>query len=266
MHAAGAVGELAGGKPWGALAAERIFAPVGMTSTFYELSSPSNPRIAGGIRSTARDVGVFMEMLRNGGLNAGGERVLSAASVEQMFTRQTSPTVQLISSPLDSSDYGVGVWLDQRNAQGGLVGALAAGARGFNAWVDFDDDMTGVFATDATVFGNVEVLQYLIRSAAESAARNLVMAGDINLDGVVNPTDLYTLGQNLGRGGRLFVEGDFTGDGVVDVADVALAQANYYNPAAWPYDWFRATRVVPEPGGLTVLTAAGVMGSGRRRR
>lgn len=131
MHAAGAVAELAGSAPWNTLFAQRIAGPLGMTSTTYALSSPTNPRIAGGCQSNATDFAELMEMLRRGGLHRtaqGDVRVLSAASVSAMLTRQPAPGIPVANSPLDgSSDYGVGIWLDQRDAAGNLRGALAAG-------------------------------------------------------------------------------------------------------------------------------------------
>jgi len=177
MHAAGAVGELAGGAPWNTLFAQRISGPVGMTSTQFVLSSPTNPRIDGGCESNATDFALFMEMLRRGGTTITGTRVLSASSVSQMFTRQTAKPITILNTPVqspyvDGADYGVGVWLDERDAQGNLLGALAAGARGFSSWIDFDDGMVGVFATDVSASGNVQALLYLLRTAAQTAIRN----------------------------------------------------------------------------------------------
>lgn len=171
MHAAGAVAEVAAGASWNEIFEERLAVPLGLHNTRYALSGPTNPRIAGGIESTASEVGRFMEMLRAGG-RFQGRRVLSGGSVAELLTRQTPPDVAVVSSPLGGADYGVGIWLDQRDRDGLLVGALAAGARGFSAWIDVDDRMVGVFATDRTTSANVRVLVDLIRAAAEIAVRN----------------------------------------------------------------------------------------------
>lgn len=181
MHAAGAVIETIGGQPWNTLFAQRITGPVGMPSTTFVLTTPANPRIAGGCESTGIEFARFMEMLRRGGVTLEGTRVLSAASVQQIFTRQTAPGIPINSTPIvspytDGADYGVGVWLDERDASGNLLGALAAGARGFSAWVDFDDGLVGVFATDLTFSGNVQPLLYQIRAAAQTAVRTPVCA------------------------------------------------------------------------------------------
>jgi hypothetical protein len=94
-----------------------------------------------------------------------------------MFTRQPHVGIPIANTPLqspytDGADYGVGVWLDERDAAGNLLGAMAAGARGFSCWIDFDDAMVGCFATDLTQSGNIQPLLYLLRRAAQDAIRN----------------------------------------------------------------------------------------------
>lgn len=191
MHAAGAVAEVASGQSWNQLFQSRIAGPLGMTVTRYVLTTPANPRVAGGCESNASEFGTFMEMIRNGGLHQG-VRVLSEDAVDQMLTRQTSPNIPIYSTPLEgSSDYGVGIWLDQRDESGRLVGVLAAGARGFAAWIDLDDGMVGVFATDVTESQNLRTLYTLIRQAAETAVRvPPACIADFNSDGGVDGADI----------------------------------------------------------------------------
>jgi CubicO group peptidase (beta-lactamase class C family) len=219
MHAAGAVAQIAGGAPWNTLFQQRIAGPLGMTSTRYVLTSPDNPRIAGGCESTAPEFARLMEMLRRGGVH-NGARLLSAAAVQQMFTRQTPSGVPIANTPLqspytDGADYGVGVWLDERDAQGNLLGALAAGARGFSSWIDFDDGMVGVFASDLTAASNIQGLLYLIRSAAQEAIRNpQPCTADFNADGDLNSQDFFDFLIGFFAG-----EGDFDHDGATDSQD-----------------------------------------------
>jgi hypothetical protein len=176
MQAAGAVAEIVGGANWNTLFAQRIALPLGLSRTRYVLTSPTNPRIAGGAESTASEFATFMEMLRRGGMHAR-TRVLSPPAVNAMFTRQPHVGIPIANTPLqspytDGADYGVGVWLDERDAAGNLLGAMAAGARGFSCWIDFDDAMVGCFATDLTQSGNIQPLLYLLRRAAQDAIRN----------------------------------------------------------------------------------------------
>ncbi len=172
MHAAGAAAEVASGLLWNDLYAQRIAGPLGMAQTRYVISSATNPRIAGGCESNAEEFARFMEMLRKGGVHSG-VRVLSESAVNAMFTRQSPVGAPVLSTPYPGvSDYGVGVWLDQRDEQGRLIGALAAGARGFSCWIDFDDELVGCVATDLSASVDVITMVNLMRPAAEREVRN----------------------------------------------------------------------------------------------
>ena len=223
MHAAGAAAELATGTAWNTLFAQRLAVPLGLTATRFVLTSPSNPRIAGGCESNAEEFSRFMETLRRGGIYdgpSGPVRVLSQSAVDMMFTRQSPAGLPIAFTPLTGvSDYGVGVWLDQRDAGGNLIGAIAGGARGFCCWIDFDDEMVGCISTDLTRFSNIETLQYLIRAAAEQAIRNPACPADVTgalpgpgPDGVVDGGD-FTAFINS------FAAGDVAADATADIVD-----------------------------------------------
>lgn len=201
MQCAGAVAELAYQNPWNVLFSDRLKSKVGMTSTTYTLTTPTNPRIAGGCESNAIDFARFMEMLRRKGVALNGTRVLSEAAVNAMFTRQTANPITIVNTPIqisstDGADYGVGVWLDKRDQSGKLLGAIAAGARGFASWIDFDDGMVGVFATDTTLSGNTQPLYDLIRNAAQIAIRNPLCPGDLDYNGFVLDNDFVRFAQS----------------------------------------------------------------------
>lgn len=222
MHAAGAVAELASGLSWNALYQQRIAGPLGMSQTRFVLTTPTNPRVAGGCESNASEFGRLMEMLRRGGLHAGASgdvRVISQAGVDAMFSRQTPVGVPIANTPLPGvSDYGVGVWLDRRHPDGTLEGAVAAGARGFFAWVDFDDEIVGVFSTDRTRGSDVLDLGYLLRDAAQSAVRAAVWCpGDFDQSGVRDVTDIFAFLSAWFAGDD---RADIDGSDVIDVADI----------------------------------------------
>jgi CubicO group peptidase (beta-lactamase class C family) len=229
MHAAGAVAELAGGAAWNDLFAQRIAGPLGLTRTRFVLSSPSNPRIAGGCESNAAEFCRFMEMLRRGG-EIDGVRVLSQAAVNQMFTRQPALGIPIANTPLDgSSDYGIGVWLDHRHPDGSLEGVQAAGARGFSAWIDFDDGMVGAFATDLTQSQNIRDLIDQIRAAAQDAIRNpLPCTADFNADGFLDFFD-YDAFVECFEGGPCppGKSADFNADGFADFFDYDAFVASF---------------------------------------
>ncbi len=238
MQAAGAVGELVGQQPWDTLFSGRISGLVGMKHTAYVLSTPANPRIAGGCESNATDFSLFMEMLRRGGVALNGATVLSKLSVDQMFTRQTANPITILNTPVqspfvDGADYGVGVWLDERDANGNLLGAMAAGARGFSAWIDFDDGMVGVFATDKSASENIQGLLYLLRSAAQDAVRNPLCPGDLNYNGVVDDQDfsIFVIAYDAivcsDPAMTVGCPADLSRDGVVDDVDFTAFLASY---------------------------------------
>lgn len=216
MHAAGAAAELAVGTSWNNAFLSRIAGPLNLTNTRFVISSPTNPRIAGGCQSNAIEFASFMEALRNNG-EFNGTRILSPQSVATMFTRQSPLGVPVISSPLQGgSDYGVGVWLDQRNQSGELIGAIAAGARGFACWIDFDDEMVGCFATDTTLSPNVQPVYSLLRNAAQAAIRAGCRA-DFNQDGGIDGEDVTVFFDAWTEG---FRNADINRDGGVDGSDV----------------------------------------------
>jgi hypothetical protein len=220
MHAAGAVAERAAGAPWNTLFAQRITGPLGMTATRFSLTTPTNPRIAGGCESNAAEFARFMEMVRRGGLHAtpqGDVRVLSVAAVEAMLTRQSPLGIPVTSTPYgDDGDYGVGIWLDERTPSGALIGAIAGGARGFGSWIDLDDHVTGVISTDTTSFSNVAPIVESLRRAVERAVRPPCLA-DFDQDGGVTGADIEAFFGAFEVGDP---SGDADGDGGITGADV----------------------------------------------
>jgi CubicO group peptidase (beta-lactamase class C family) len=188
MQAAGAAAEIATGESYIELFADRISTPLGMTNTEFVLASDSNPRVAGGIESTATDFARFMDMMLNDGVDrVSGVRVLEADSVAEMLTRQTSDSQVIVNSPADNNRYGIGVWVDQLEQAGPTVDALAAGARGFHSWIDVEHELVFTFATELTVFSNVEVLSSMMH---RSILQAIVAPGDFDFDGDVDGRDL----------------------------------------------------------------------------
>ena len=156
MHVAARAAEIAAGRPWATLFAERIAGPLGMTQTAY--LSQTNPWVAGGLVSSGVDYTAFLQMVLNGG-TYGGTRVLSEASVAALLADQTggveAGAVPVLFSPFtrwagsdpdlpdDALGYGIGVWREQLDAAGGLRHASSNGAYGFSPWVDVEHDLGG---------------------------------------------------------------------------------------------------------------------------
>jgi hypothetical protein len=103
------------------------------------------------------------------------------------------------------------------------------------------------------------------------------LAGDANLDGVVDFNDLVRLAQNYNTGGgKFWHQGNFNYDGEVDFNDLVKLAQNYNTAlpsgaaiagasAGFERDLAAAFAQVPEPGmGMLALLMAGFALSGKR--
>jgi CubicO group peptidase (beta-lactamase class C family) len=138
INTAGRIIEIVSGMPYEKFMQERLFTPLGMKDTTffplheqlqrlaesykpgplniglkrtdigqlsYPLDGPNRyPCPAGGLFSTAADVGQFCQMLLNGG-TLGGKRYISAASLQQMTSTQTG---QIMNKGHGEEGYGFG--------------------------------------------------------------------------------------------------------------------------------------------------------------
>lgn len=207
MQATGAAAEVATGDNFVDLMADRITAPLGMTNTRFVLASQTNPRIAGGIETTATDFSRFMDMLANGGMDrATGVQILSTDAVNEMFTRQTNAGQAIAHSPTDNDRYGVGVWLDQLGEAGPPVDVLAAGARGFHSWIDQSHDLVFTFATDLSHFENLATLSSMMHTEILDTVFGS-LPGDFNYDGHVDAGDYVIWRNGLGT---TYTQDDYT--------------------------------------------------------
>jgi CubicO group peptidase (beta-lactamase class C family) len=115
-----------------------------VTQCFYPLTDPKRqPFPAGGLFSTASDVGVFGQMILNGG-TYGGKRYVSEEAVRQMTSTQTG---DLLSKGKGENGYGLG-WSTSRKARADAVipGPCGhGGAYATNLWIDPDKQLVTVF-------------------------------------------------------------------------------------------------------------------------
>jgi CubicO group peptidase (beta-lactamase class C family) len=171
--------EVISGKPFDAFLRERIFAPLGMKDTFFDVPDEKRKRVAtlytytdgklqavpadwgkgtrasipspaGGLLSTAADLLRFNEMMRNGG-TLDGQRILSSAAVHLMTISHTGE-LKAGWAPGVGHGYGYEVVRDvsgmyRYNSIGSFV---KGGAYRTYEWVDPDKDLVGVIMMQRT--------------------------------------------------------------------------------------------------------------------
>ncbi len=129
----------------------------------------------------------------------------------------------------------------------------------------------------ATVLAANHLLGWKDDTTAQKITIAQTIAGDANVDLIVNFDDLLSLAQNYNPAGsgKVWGEGDFDYNGVVNFDDL-LGLAQNYNASAlngeqisalgssFAADWSMALSMVPEPTSLGLL--AGGLLIGRRRR
>jgi CubicO group peptidase (beta-lactamase class C family) len=161
MQVAGRLAEIATGKRFEQIFFDELATPLGLTATDFGftrttpgLVSVSNPRIAGGLRSTLGDYGRFLSAIQQRGLPAGGSW-LAPAVIDQMAEDQTR-AAPVLSTPFEEAlGYGIGQWLERRDADGAPLATSSPGAFGFYPYIDREAGFAGVFLTQ-NLLRNVE--------------------------------------------------------------------------------------------------------------
>lgn len=154
MHVAGRIAEIATGQRWDVLFRTEVATPLGLTATDYGFSSTApglidvtNPRIAGGARSTLDDYTRFLTALLARGRGPDGSIWLSPALVDQLEADQVRGA-SIASTPLpEAAGYGIGVWRERLDAAGRATRVSSPGAFGFYPVLDRAGGWAGVFLT-----------------------------------------------------------------------------------------------------------------------
>jgi CubicO group peptidase (beta-lactamase class C family) len=174
----GLVVEALSGQSLGAFLERRLFAPLGMTDTTFQVPSDKVARLArplprdpdtgapqavpdraqalrfecggGGLASTALDYLRFAQMLLGGGV-LGDTRILGRKTIEAMRTDRLTPEIENHIADLDpnSTGYGFGLTVAVRSQASTLMGSLGEfywnGAYGTLWWADPTEDLAVVF-------------------------------------------------------------------------------------------------------------------------
>lgn len=153
MQVAGRLAEIASGQRWDDLFRAEVATPLGLTQTDYAFFSTvpgyvavSNPRIAGGVRTTLGDYGRFLHAILARGANQG-QSWLSPALIDQMAEDQTRGA-PILSTPLPGAyGYGIGQWRERVDSQGRALLLSSPGAFGFYPVIDRELGYAGIFLT-----------------------------------------------------------------------------------------------------------------------
>ena len=151
MQVAGAMAERATGQDWDALFRRELVEPLGLAGTDWRalarrpgyVRNP-NPRIAGGARSTLADYGRVVDMVLAGGRH-DGRPFLSPETLEFM-ARDRTAGLRIGKRPdvAAGMGYGIGQWIEARDAGGAATRVSSPGAFGFTPWVDHAAGAAGV--------------------------------------------------------------------------------------------------------------------------
>jgi CubicO group peptidase (beta-lactamase class C family) len=138
-----------------------------ITQLHYPLSDPKRqPMPAGGLFSTASDVGAFCQMLLNGGTHAG-KRLLSEDAVRQMTSSQTG---DLLDKGKGENGYGLGLSTTHKAKDGAVIPGSCGhgGAYATNMWIDPERGLITVYMVQHAGYPGKEGGK--VRDAFEKAA------------------------------------------------------------------------------------------------
>lgn len=149
MQVAGAMAEVAAGRSWDDIFIAQMVQPLGLTGTDWTAGAffagyvrNANPRVAGGARSTLEDYGRVLDMVLAGGLH-DGQSYLGPQTLAHMAVDRTLG-LALGNSPEPTYGYGLGQWVEARDAFGATYRVSSPGAFGFTPWVDWQNGSNGV--------------------------------------------------------------------------------------------------------------------------
>ncbi len=141
------------------------------------------------------------------------------------------------------SGYAMGTWLGN-----GIISSSATAVAADAG----DAHKTALGYAEAS---NIGVGSFAGQSVDDSSVLiRYTLAGDANLDGVVNALDFNALASNFGDSGQLWSGGDFNYDGIVNTLDFNQLAANF--GAALPVPVVPLGTAVPEPTMLSLGVSA----------
>lgn len=150
MQLAGRMAEIVTGQSWDQLFIARVVVPLGLVATDYAFTSVApgyvpvaNPRIPGGVRSTARDVVRIAQLFAQNGI-WNGAVVLAPATVALMMRDQTFGVGYANNPGPEAYGYGIGLWRNRVDASAVALEVSSPGGFGTWPWFDRATDVAGV--------------------------------------------------------------------------------------------------------------------------
>lgn len=176
MHIAGRLAEVATGTDWQAGWQAQLGAPLGITTIDWQaFGTTLNYPIAGGARSSLRDMGRLLHLLANDG-RSNNRRLLSPGAAATLLVDRAAglPVAYAPPNVTPPVRYGLGAWIDGIGGPDRPRFVHSLGAFGFMPWVDFERKVFGVFMIRGLG---------AINSAAIPAYRDMLAAIEAQIDG-----------------------------------------------------------------------------------
>ncbi len=191
INTMGRIVEIVSGQPFDEFLRQRIFEPLGMKDTFYNVPEDRRSRLvtivprpgarqrtqigvrkyfsgSSGFFSTAEDYLRFEQMLCNGG-ELLGNRVLTPKMVEMMASNQVGDIFHGLYGNQEGLGFGYMVAVVVDAAKGGSTrsnGAIGwGGAYGTMSWTDFEEELTAVIMLQQPRQEVKDAFDYAVRQA-----------------------------------------------------------------------------------------------------
>jgi CubicO group peptidase (beta-lactamase class C family) len=190
MHVAGRMAEIASGLSlpsgdcWDTLFTRNLADPLGWTRTSWDIKllyNTNNPRIDGGVYSTADEYLRLTRMILDRGMY-NGTRVISEAWIDSMLADQTRGArisytpylgMESLFPGIKNTRYGIGVWRERIDSTTDAALEVASqGKFGFSPWVDFQRGYCAVLAIKSndvvSIYPTYMEIKRLIREALDA--------------------------------------------------------------------------------------------------
>ncbi len=152
LDVAGRMAEVVTGKPWNAVFAEQLGAPLGLPADLRYYANPlrsvgeDNPLLAGGLRMSMNEYEPVLHLVFDKGRWHGAQLIS-----EQIFDEQAKapyPQAVIGRTPGGSVRYGLTAWLECAEPQTGCARISSPGAFGFTPWVDREHGYYAILGMD----------------------------------------------------------------------------------------------------------------------